>query len=122
MKIGANIDESNEGDTSHLKQLMQILADQLESANQRHVEFGHLVEELLDRNDVVVSFWRSAQSAIEVVVSEHLDINPLLEKQNVHGTSRKQLFRFDNTACASPSTNSSTHRVRQAENSFQISY
>lgn len=25
MKIGANIDESNEGDTTHLKQLMQLV-------------------------------------------------------------------------------------------------
>uniref|UniRef100_A0A8R1DLX4 Exocyst complex component Sec8 n=1 Tax=Caenorhabditis japonica TaxID=281687 RepID=A0A8R1DLX4_CAEJA len=112
MKIGANIDEANEGDTTHLKQLMQLLSAQLDSASQQHREFGELVEKLFGRNDVVTSFWRSAQSAVELVVSEHLDINPLLEKQNVHGTARKQLFRFDNTACASPSTNSSTHRTK----------
>ncbi|CAI2301705.1 unnamed protein product [Caenorhabditis sp. 36 PRJEB53466] len=112
MKIGANIDESNEGDSTHLKQLMQLLSAQFDSSSQQHVEFGLLVEKILGRKDVVTSFWRSAQSAFEVVVSEHLDINPLLEKQSVHGSSRKQLFRFDNTACASPSANSSTHRTK----------
>lgn len=113
MKIGANIDESNEGDTTHLKQLMQLLSAQFDSASQQHAEFGVLVEKQLGRKDVVTSFWRSAQSAIEVVVSEHLDINPLLEKQNVLGTaSRKQLFRFENTACATPNANSSSHRTK----------
>uniref|UniRef100_A0A1I7T253 Exocyst complex component Sec8 n=1 Tax=Caenorhabditis tropicalis TaxID=1561998 RepID=A0A1I7T253_9PELO len=113
MKIGANIDESNEGDTTHLKQLMQLLSAQFDSASQKHAEFGFLVEKQLGRNDVVNSFWRSAQSAIEVVVSEHLDINPLLEKQSVMGaTSRKQLFKFENTACAAPNTNSSSHRAK----------
>ncbi|EGT56078.1 hypothetical protein CAEBREN_03012 [Caenorhabditis brenneri] len=113
MKIGANIDESNEGDSTHLKQLMQLLSNQLDSSSLQHAEFGILVEKQLGRNDVLTSFWRSAQSAIEVVVSEHLDINPLLEKQNVMGaTSRKQLFKFENTACAAPNTNSSNHRAK----------
>lgn len=113
MKIGANIDESNEGDTTHLKQLMQLLSAQFDSASQQHAELGVLVEKKLGRNDVLTSFWRSAQSAIELVVSEHLDINPLLEKQNVMGTvSRKQLFRFENTACAAPNTNSSSHQAK----------
>uniref|UniRef100_A0A8R1DL85 Exocyst complex component Sec8 n=1 Tax=Caenorhabditis japonica TaxID=281687 RepID=A0A8R1DL85_CAEJA len=65
MKIGANIDEANEGDTTHLKQLMQLLSAQLDSASQQHREFGELVEKLFGRNDVVTSFWRSAQSAVE---------------------------------------------------------
>lgn len=113
MKFGANIDESNEGDTSHLKQLMQLLSAQFDSASQKHAEFGVLVEKQLGRNDVLVSFWRSAQSAIEVVVSEHLDINPLLEKQSVMGNvGRKQLFRFENTACAAPNANSSSHQAK----------
>lgn len=113
MKIGANIDESNEGDATHLKQLMQLLSNQFDSASLQHSEFAVLVEKQLGRNDVLTSFWRSAQSAIEVVVSEHLDINPLLEKQNVMGaSSRKQLFKFENTACAAPNTNSTNHRAK----------
>ncbi|PIC51593.1 hypothetical protein B9Z55_002044 [Caenorhabditis nigoni] len=113
MKIGAGIDESNEGDTTHLKQLMQLLSSQFDSASQKHAEFGVLVEKQLGRNDVLTSFWRSAQSAIEVVVSEHLDINPLLEKQNMMGSvGRKQLFRFENTACAAPNTTSSSHQAK----------
>ncbi|KAF1770554.1 hypothetical protein GCK72_002373 [Caenorhabditis remanei] len=91
----------------------KMLSAQFDSASQQHAEFGVLVEKKLGRIDVLTSFWRSAQSAIEVVVSEHLDINPLLEKQNVLVTvNRKQLFRFENTACAAPNTNSSSHQAK----------
>ncbi|CAI5438538.1 unnamed protein product [Caenorhabditis angaria] len=114
MRVGCNIDENNEGDSSHLKQLMQMLSAQLDSSCLQHNVFANLVEEHIGRKDVASSFWRSAQTAVELVVSEHLDINPLLEKQNVlNNINRKQLFRFDCTACStSPNVTSSTSHAK----------
>ncbi|CAB3408323.1 unnamed protein product [Caenorhabditis bovis] len=100
MRIGCNIDENNDGEQAHLKQFVQMLSAQLDSSCALHAEFAELIEKQCSRSDVVISFWKSAQSALEVVISEHLDINTSIDDTSV-SNDQKALFRFDCTACAS---------------------
>ncbi|CAI4222478.1 unnamed protein product [Auanema sp. JU1783] len=120
-------DRSLEGDQTHLTQLIQMIVQQINECKQAYSVLAEIVATSNNQNEgkkdpsqsnklsnvpdnashVMSSFWESAQSAVESLVSDHLDITPLVSKNPLE--SKKRLFRFDATAYAGTSTvNSST--------------
>ncbi|CAD6189742.1 unnamed protein product [Caenorhabditis auriculariae] len=102
MRVRGNIDENLAGDESHLSQLIQMVVAQLETSCSKHVLFAQIMEEFIPNKRIIPAYWDAAQAAVEALVSDHLDVNPLLSttKQTSMNT-KKPLFRFDATACAS---------------------
>uniref|UniRef100_A0A0K0DEE5 Exocyst complex component Sec8 n=1 Tax=Angiostrongylus cantonensis TaxID=6313 RepID=A0A0K0DEE5_ANGCA len=88
------------GDQTHLVQLVQMIVCQLESSRAAHKVLEKICSESNSDSPTMIIklYWEGAQSAIETLVSDHLDITPLAAKEPID--SKKPLFRFDATAFA----------------------
>ncbi|KJH53243.1 Sec8 exocyst complex component specific domain protein [Dictyocaulus viviparus] len=102
MRVRATIDDNLAGDQTHLTQLVQMIVCQLESARAAHKVLEKIFSESSTDSKIMKSYWEGAQSAVEALVSDHLDITPLAAKEPID--SKKSLFRFDATAFANGTT------------------
>ncbi|EYC28854.1 hypothetical protein Y032_0007g3461 [Ancylostoma ceylanicum] len=97
MRVRASIDENLAGDQTHLTQLIQMIVCQLESSRAAHKVLEKIYSDSSGTN-IMKSYWEGAQSAVEALVDNHLDV-PMAPKEPMD--SKKPLFRFDATAFAS---------------------
>ncbi|KAJ1372570.1 hypothetical protein KIN20_034756 [Parelaphostrongylus tenuis] len=100
MRVRASLDDNLAGDQTHLTQLVQMIVCQLESSRAAHKVLEKIYSESNSESPTMIMklYWEGAQSAIETLVSDHLDITPLTAKEPID--SKKPLFRFDATAFA----------------------
>ncbi|KAE9421278.1 hypothetical protein Angca_004941, partial [Angiostrongylus cantonensis] len=100
MRVRASLDDNLSGDQTHLVQLVQMIVCQLESSRAAHKVLEKICSESNSDSPTMIIklYWEGAQSAIETLVSDHLDITPLAAKEPID--SKKPLFRFDATAFA----------------------
>ncbi|CAJ0943967.1 unnamed protein product, partial [Mesorhabditis belari] len=122
MRQKAAHDENLHGnDKSHLAQLIQMVVCQLESSRSAHAVLAECAGKIPQigveaSQKVLPAFWYAAQSAVESLVSDHLDIASG-SRQSDQSTSLRsittQLFRFDaasyslGSSFASPSSQAS---------------